>query len=271
LSRPAFLERVRKNSQNVIFKRNIMNWSGYSPELFLEQIEKISKDHRLKFPGGFEKEIGMRGAVSAWEPQDKKGLPRKYSIPSVDTLLKISNLFNVSVDWLLTGEEPKAREISQPVIHLAGRYSELPPGVSPINFLTVPLVGGRIAARNPQAIPPSEIKSWVCVYFPHNDPRRYNDLFAVQVDSKYHAMEPTIRAKDLVVIDPYDNEPVSRGIYAVRLPSGEECNINRIYLSDQYLVISSDNPKYEPDILFPNQAHQVIIGRVLWSWTSWRK
>ena len=246
-----------------------MDWSQYSPDLFLKLIEKISKDHGLKFPGGFEKEIGMRGAVSAWEPKDKKGFPKKYSIPAVDTLLKIRNLFNVSVDWLLTGEEPKTKEFMQPIIHLPGHCHELPPGVSSKNFLNVPLVEGTIAARNPLAIPFSEIKSWVCVYLPHNDPGRYHDLFAVQVDSKYHAMEPTIRAKDLVVIDPYDTTVVSRGIYAVRSPSGEECHINRVYLSDQYLVISSDNPKYAPHILFPDQAHQVIIGRVLWSWTSW--
>jgi hypothetical protein len=123
-----------------------MDWSGYSPELFLKQIEKISKDHGLKFPGGFEKEIGMRGAFSAWEPLDKKGFPRRYSIPSVDTLLKIRNLFNVSVDLLLTGEEPKTREILQPVIHVAGPYPELPPNVSSENFIVVPQVEGRIAA-----------------------------------------------------------------------------------------------------------------------------
>ncbi|MFZ2088105.1 MAG: S24 family peptidase [Desulfobaccales bacterium] len=248
-----------------------MDMAEYSPELFLRQIERISKDHGLKFPSGFEKKIDMRGAVSAWEPLDKKGFPKKFSIPSVDTLLKIRNLFNVSVDWLLTGEEPKAREISQPVIHLTGHHTELPSEVSPINFLTVPLVEGTIAARYAQAIPPSEIKSWFCLYLPHNDPGRYHDLIAVQVDSKNHAMKPTIRAGDMVIIDPYDTTLVSRGIYAVRSPGGEECYINRVYLSDQYLVISSDNPKYAPRILFPDQEDQVIIGRVLWSWTSWRK
>jgi phage repressor protein C with HTH and peptisase S24 domain len=248
-----------------------MDKHEYSPELFLRQIERIAEIHGLKFPSGFEKKIGMRNAVSAWEPLNKKGFPKKISVPSVDTLLKIKTLFNVSVDWLLTGEEAKTKEILQPVIHVAGYYPEPPPDLSSKNFLLVPQVKGRIAARYAQDIPPSEIKSWFCVYLPHNDPRRYHDIVAIQVDSKYHAMEPTIRAKDLVVIDPYDNEPVSRGIYAVRSPNGEECQINRVYLSDQYLVISSDNPKYAPDILYPNQAHQVIIGRVLWSWTNWRK
>ena len=95
-----------------------MDWSEYSPKLFLRQIQRIAEIHGLKFPSGFEKKIGMRGAVSAWESMDKKGFPKKYSIPSVDTLLKIKNLFHVSVDWLLTGEEAKIREISQPFIHL---------------------------------------------------------------------------------------------------------------------------------------------------------
>jgi len=246
-----------------------MDKTEYSPELFLQQIEILSKIHGLKFPGGFEKEIGMRGAVSSWEPLDKKGNPKKFSIPSVDTLLKIKNLFNVSVDWLLTGQEPKIKEILQPVI--AGRHPGLPPGVHSEHFITVPLVEGRIAAKHARAIPPAEIKSWLCLYLsPQVGRSHYQNLLAVQVDNNYHAMEPTIRAGDIVVIDPYDVMPASRGIFAVRPPGGEKCDINRVHLSDKFLVISSDNPGYTPRIFTPDQAENIFIGRVLWSWTSWR-
>jgi phage repressor protein C with HTH and peptisase S24 domain len=247
-----------------------MDKNEYSPKLFLQQIERLSKNHGLKFPSGFENKMNMRGGVYPWQPLDKKGFPKKYSIPSVDTLLKIKDLFNVSIDWLLTGKEPKTKEILQPVMHVSGHYPDIPPDVSSQNYLIVPQVEGSMAARFTQGIPSSQIKNWICVYLPHNYSSRYNDLLAVQVDSKYHAMEPTIRSKDIVVIYPYDNTPVSGGIYAVRSPSGQECHIKRIYLSDQYLVISSDNSKYAPDILFLDEAHHVIIGRVLWSWTSWR-
>jgi transcriptional regulator with XRE-family HTH domain len=248
-----------------------MDWSEYSPELFLRQIETISEKHGVKFPGGFEKEIGMRGAVSAWEPQDKKGFPRKYSVPSVETLLKIRNLFNVSVDWLLTGEEPKTREILQPVVSIAGHYREQEPNVRSEYFITVPQVEGRIAAKHARAIPPAEIKSWLCLYLtPRVGRSHYQSLLAVQVAENYHAMKPTIRAKDIVVIDPYNITPSSGGIYAIRSRGGEDCDINRIYLSDQHLIISADSPGYTPRILPPDQAEQIIIGRVLWSWTSWR-
>ena len=246
-----------------------MDKSEYSPELFLQQIERIAELHGLKFPGGFEKEIGMRGAVSSWEPLDKKGNPKKFSIPSVDTLLKIKNLFNVSVDWLLTGQEPKTKEILQPVI--AGRHPELPAGVRAEHFITVPLVEERIAAKYARAIPPAEIKSWLCLYLsPKVGRSHYQNLLAVQVANNYHAMEPTIRAGDIVVIDPYDITPASRGIYAIRRPGSEGCDISRVYLSDKHLVISSDNPDYTPRILPPDQAKDIIIGRVLWSWPSWR-
>jgi phage repressor protein C with HTH and peptisase S24 domain len=269
LSRPVFLERVRKTDRTTTSRENIMDKAEYSPELFLQQIETIAKNHGLKFPGGFEKKIGMRGAVSSWEHLDKKGKPKKFSIPSVDTLLKIKNLFKVSVDWLLTGEEPKSKEISQPIITVAGRYPELPPGVHSKNFLFIPQVTGHIAAQHARAIPPSEIENWVCVYLPQEGRRQYNDLLAVQVDRDYHAMEPAIRAEDTVIIDPNDITPVPKGIYAIRSHMGKECSIKRIFKSGKSLVITSDNPDYTPYLLPADEIEKIIIGRVLWSWTGW--
>ena len=248
-----------------------MDKTEYSPELFLQQIEKIAEIHGLKFPSGFERKIGMRGAVSAWEPLDKKGFPKKYSIPSVDTLLRIKKLFDVSIDWLLTGQEPKTKEILRPVVSIAGSYRETDPGVRSEHFITVPLVEGRIAAKHARAIPPAEIKSWLCLYLsPRVGRSHYRDLLAVQVDKNYHAMEPTIRAGDIVVIDPYDIAPSTRGIYAIRGRGGEGCDINRVHLGDKHLVVSSDNPDHAPRILPLGEAEGIIIGRVLWSWTSWR-
>ena len=247
-----------------------MDKSEYSPELFLQQIVRISEIHGLKFPSEFEKKIGMRGAVSSWEPLDKKGFPKKYSIPSVDTLLKIKNLFHVSVDWLLTGEEPKIKEILQPVISSAlSSLRGTPPGLRHENFIAVPQVEGRLAAMHASAIPTSEIKTLFCLFLPGVSPLYYQNLLAVQVASNYHAMEPTIWAGAIVIIDTSDVTPTSRGIYAIRSHGGEKCAINRVYLNDKYLVISSDNPDYAPRVIPPDQAKQIIIGRVLWSWTSW--
>jgi hypothetical protein len=245
-----------------------MDKTEYSPELFLQQIEILAKIHGLKFPGGFEKEIGMRGAVSSWEPLDKKGNPKKFSVPSVDTLLKIKNLFNVSVDWLLTGQEPKTKEILQPVI--AGGHPGLPPGVHSEHFITVPLVEGRIAAKHARAIPPAEIKSWLCLYLsPQVGRSHYQNLLAVQVGSNDRSMEPTIRAGDIVIIDPYDITSVPKGIYAIRSHMGKECSIKRVFKSGKSLVITSDNPGFNPYLLPSDEIEHILIGRVLWSWTSW--
>jgi phage repressor protein C with HTH and peptisase S24 domain len=250
-----------------------MDKAEYSPELFLRQIERIAEIHGLKFPSEFEKKIGMRGAVSSWEPLDKGGNPKKkFSIPSVDTLLKIKNLFNVSVDWLLTGEEPKIKEILQPVISSAlGSFRGTPPGLSSENFIAIPQVEGRLAAKHASAIPTSEIKTLFCLFLPGASPLYYKNLIAIQVASNYHAMEPTIRAGDVVIIDTSSVTPAFRGIYAIRSQDGEECDINRVYLSEKWLVISSDNLDYAPRILALDQAKPIIIGRVLWSWTGWAK
>jgi len=248
-----------------------MDKSEYSPELFLRQIERIAELHGLKFPGGFERKIGMRGAVSSWEPLDKKGFPKKYSIPSVDTLLKIKNLFDVSVDWLLTGQEPKTKKILRPIISIAGSYSEKAPGIRSEHFITVPLVEGRIAAKHARAIPPAEIKSWLCLPLSPDVARtHYEKLLAVRVDKNYHVMEPTIRAGAIVIIDPYDVTLDRKGIFAIRSHLGKEFSINRVFKSGKSLVITSDNPDYIPSILIYDENKHILIGRVLWSWTSWR-
>lgn len=242
----------------------------YSPELFLRQIEKLAERHGIKFPGGFEKKIGMRGGVSAWQPLNKKGLPKKYSIPSVDTLLKIKSLFNVSVDWLLTGEEPKSKEISQPVVTITGRHPEIPPGVHSENFLLIPQVSGRIVANYARGIPPFDIKGWVCLYLtPQIRSRQYHDLLAVQVGRNDRSMEPAIKGGDTVIIDPQDKILVSKGIYAFRKYGGEECNIRRVYKGNNTVALGPDNLDYTPFILTPEEAENVFIGRVLWSWTNW--
>ena len=143
-------------------------------------------------------------------------------------------MFNVSIDLLLTGKEPKTKEILQPVIHVEGLYREKGPCVRLEDFITVPQVEGRIAAKHAKDIPPGEIKSWLCLYLtPRVGRSHYQYLLAFKVADNFHAMKPTIRARDIVVIDPYDVTPSSGGIYAVRSRGGEECDINRFYLSEQ--------------------------------------
>jgi phage repressor protein C with HTH and peptisase S24 domain len=82
-------------------------------------------------------------------------------------------------------------------------------------------------------------------------------------------MEPTIRAGDIVIIDLHDITPGPKGIYAIRSHVGKKCSIKRVFMSGKSLVITSDNPDYEPYILTSYEIEQLLMGRVLWSCTGW--
>lgn len=76
----------------------------YQPERFLKNLEFLMRRHGMATEQEFEKIINMRGAFYSWKMTDKEGKPKKYSAPQAETLLKIAKHFNVSIDWLLTGE-----------------------------------------------------------------------------------------------------------------------------------------------------------------------
>ena len=65
---------------------------------FYERVEELRKKTGLS-QGKLEKELGFsNGSISKW----------KNSIPTYDRLQKISGYFNVSVDYLRTGEEKQS-------------------------------------------------------------------------------------------------------------------------------------------------------------------
>lgn len=85
------------------------------------------------------------------------------------------------------------------------------------------------------------------------------------------SMEPTLEDGELVLIDrrceKFDNDAV----YAIQFNG--QLRIKRVQLRwDGTVVIKSDNPKFEPDILTQEQADQLhVIGKVLpWKFGKYR-
>jgi phage repressor protein C with HTH and peptisase S24 domain len=39
--------------------------------------------------------------------------------------------------------------------------------------------------------------------------------------------------------------------------------------SEDFWFFLSDNPEFEPIVMKKERDHNPIIGRVIWSWTSW--
>ena len=63
---------------------------------FYERIETLRKNRKIS-QGALEKELGFsNGSVSKW----------KNSMPTPERLKKLADFFQVTVDYLVTGEEP---------------------------------------------------------------------------------------------------------------------------------------------------------------------
>jgi phage repressor protein C with HTH and peptisase S24 domain len=84
-------------------------------------------------------------------------------------------------------------------------------------------------------------------------------------------MKPIIRRGSIVIIDPTEIHPLPKAIYAVRLDEDGGCAIKRVSQTEAHWVLVSDNPEYPAIAVEKARMPNLIIGRVIWSWTSWVK
>ena len=79
------------------------------------------------------------------------------------------------------------------------------------------------------------------------------------------SMHPTVQDGDLLLIDTTDRDVTGFGLYVVDV-AGERL-VKRVQRKvDGSLVLISDNPSYQPDLVTPDMARTVnVVGRVVWS------
>ena len=78
------------------------------------------------------------------------------------------------------------------------------------------------------------------------------------------SMEPALYNNDLILIDLRASELSVNGIYAIQHRG--HLLVKRIQVKlDGTVIIKSDNPAYEPEVLGPDEAGGlVVVGRVVW-------
>ena len=233
----------------------------FSIEIFLQQVQKLMEEKAIKDQKEFNEMVGVQRAITRWKSGESR--------PSVDSLMMIKKLFGKSIDSLLTGEEAPPCQPLQPIITILGEYPEVPEGLRRENYSAVPLVEGHIAAGYSGVIPGDYVSDMVWVYNQELGQRLHHNLRAVRLDPKANSMEPTIHRGSIVIIDPVETNISPRAIYAVRLDEDGGCAIKRVSQTDAHWVLISDNPDYDPKAILKATIPNIIIGRVIWSWTSW--
>lgn len=163
----------------------------------------------------------------------------KYEVgtasPNPETLSKIADALDVSVDYLLGSDSQPAR-----------------PG-----YIRIPVLG-RVAAGIPiDAI--EEVIDWEDI---SAEAAGDGEYFGLQI--KGHSMEPKISDGDVVIVRRQPD--VDSGDIAVVLVNGDDATVKRIKKSPQGVTLIPSNPAYEPMYYSNEEIESLpvqILGRVV--------
>jgi transcriptional regulator with XRE-family HTH domain len=171
---------------------------------------------------------------------------RGERFPDINILLKILEVFpGTNPGWLLTGEGSKNK--TEPVEEGFVVFPELQPD------------GQRRRIESDQVVDFISFKEeWV-----RNSlrvPRKDLALLTVKGDT----MSPTLSEGDIVLVDLRASRIVDSAIYILEFD--DAFLVKRIQRRlDGSVVIKSDNPVYEPEVLLEEQVKSLkVAGRVVW-------
>lgn len=163
----------------------------------------------------------------------------KYEVgtasPNPETLSKIADALDVSVDYLLGSDSQPAR-----------------PG-----YIRIPVLG-RVAAGIPiDAI--EEVIDWEDI---SAEAAGDGEYFGLQI--KGHSMEPKISDGDVVIVRRQPD--VDSGDIAVVLVNGDDATVKKVKKSPQGVTLIPSNPAYEPMYYTNAEIESLpvqILGRVV--------
>lgn len=196
-----------------------------------ERIEQLRKAQKIS-QGKLEKELGFsNGSVSKW----------KNSTPTPERLQKIADYFNVTVDYLMTGEN----KTESPILS----------NIFPIELKRFPMIG-KIACGKPKYA---------------NEDRESYIMAGTNINADFclrASGDSMINARildgDIVFIRKQDM--VENGEIAAVVVNGDEATLKRVfyYQEQALLILRAENPVYE-EMRFAGEAlNQVhILGKAV--------
>lgn len=184
--------------------------------------------------------------------------------PTIENLQKICTQLNVNLNWLLTGEGEMFIQKEKPIAEeeTAEEYQNINKYIGK-DFVLIPMVRGCISAGKGLA-PMENDEIELKLAFRLDWIRKKGDftkmrLIRVESDS----MEPTLYSGDIVLVDGNRNfVDLHGGIYAIFVNNSIMIKRIQLLFHEKKLKIISDNPKYEPIIVLPDDIH--VIGKIIW-------
>ncbi len=172
----------------------------------------------------------------------------KRKIPT-DLTLKIKQMFDINIDWLLTGKGS---------MHINNNSLQKTEDKDTIEIDKLSLkASDGTGIENFEVDTVGRIKLSSSVFRTKPNPK---NLKVIEVIGD--SMEPTLQEGDLIVIDTSYSHTVD-GIYAINI--NNEVFIKRLQFNlNGTIEIISDNPRYKTQIYNPNENNQIhfnVIGR----------
>lgn len=237
---------------------------------------EILKRIKKVFEGLTQTEIAKICGISqpAVNKYFKKGI-----IPSYTIMLRIAKYAHVSLDWLLTGEEPRellasaVREkeaiYEAPVISIYtnAQWKELlQHQISDKDCISIPIISEPIAARDPLTIKEKDIESFA--YARKAWVERGHTYICLQV--RCNCMHPIISEGFVVAIDLSENNPLKLEHKIVAARYHGSVTIRYLKLTEKDNVLLPLSTADIKPIVIRRTAPNQIIGKVSWWWGKQR-
>lgn len=196
------------------------------------RFKRVRKDKKLT-QQLFATALGISaGFVSEIEQGNK--------MPGSEVLISLKRVFNVNIDWLLTGE---------------GGVYEKPSIPEAFPTILVPVLGIVPAGF------PDHVSEEIVEYIRLPDAPTGSFALVVKGDS----MSPNIKDGDYVLFIP--NGDIKGGDVVVVNNEWGETMLKRYRIKDGEVILTSDNPEYPS---FKPNEHSKIMGKVIKAWRELR-
>ncbi len=197
--------------------------------------------------GELAKYLGFTGSgsISTWKARDK--------IPYAECD-KVSQNERVSIDWLLNGGQLH----NQPPMSGGEGLHEIDSDAIPLTYFNVQASAGygTFVENEDQKNSLLFKKDWI-------NKKGFKAEKLCLLDVVGDSMEPTLHDQDLIMLD-MEAKALKNGVYVIQYEGA--LLVKRVQRQiNNSILIKSDNPLYEPEVLSPDLEHNIrVIGEVVW-------
>ena len=188
------------------------------------------------------------------------------------TAISVARATSVRLEWLATGEGPMLAAPGEAgPAPAAGRHADQQlvtmqhPGAAPPGYVLLPLVEAKAAAGSSGSLDSDKVVDFLAFsedWVRNTLHRRPQNLALLEATGD--SMDPTIRDGDILLVDTSVRDIQSSRVYVLQVNGA--LLVKRIQVRlDGSLVVKSDNPSYEPEVVRPDERSPLrILGQVVW-------